>query len=125
MIAGPLSGLLLGMNGLLHIAGWQWMFLLQGAPAIVLGFVTLRVLADDPREARWLSPAEREALLTTLAAERKERPRRDLVAAIKDLRVLILTTIVQFGFTLGTYGIVIWLPLMLKGHHLTPERRSG
>ena len=90
VIAGPLSGLLLGMNGMLHIAGWQWMFLLQGAPAVVLGFVTLRVLADDPREARWLSSAEREVLLTTLAAERKERPRRDLVAAIKDPRVLIL-----------------------------------
>ncbi|HEX4266780.1 MAG TPA: MFS transporter [Steroidobacteraceae bacterium] len=121
VIAGPLSGLLLGMNGLLHIAGWQWMFLLQGAPAVALGFVTLRVLADDPREARWLSSAEREVLLTTLAAERKERPRRDLVAAIKDLRVLILT-VVQFGFTLGTYGIVIWLPLMLQGHHLSPTR---
>jgi MFS transporter, ACS family, tartrate transporter len=118
VIAGPLSGALLGMDGMLHVAGWQWMFLIQGAPAVVLGFVTMRMLADDPRDARWLSFAERAVLLTTLAAERKERPRGDLIAAIKDPRVLILT-IVQFGFTLGTYGIVIWLPLMLKGHHLS------
>jgi MFS transporter, ACS family, tartrate transporter len=120
VIAGPLSGLLLGMNGLLGIAGWQWMFLLQGAPAVVVGFVTLRLLVDDPRDARWLTAAERAALIQALAAERRERPRRNLVAAIKDLRVLILT-IVQFGFTLGTYGIVIWLPLMLKGQNLSPQ----
>jgi MFS family permease len=121
VVAGPLSGALLGMNGLLGIAGWQWVFLLQGAPAVALGIVTLRTLVDHPRDARWLSPAEREVLLRTLAAERKDRPRRDLVAAIKDLRVLILT-VVQFGFTLGSYGIVIWLPLMLKGNHLSPRQ---
>jgi MFS family permease len=120
VIAGPLSGVLLGMNGLLGIAGWQWMFLFQGAPAVVLGFVTLRMLVDDPRDARWLTAAERAALTQTLAAEHQERPRRDIVAAITDPRVLILT-VVQFGFTLGTYGIVLWLPLMLKGQNLSPR----
>jgi MFS transporter, ACS family, tartrate transporter len=121
VIAGPLSGVLLGMNGFLGIAGWQWIFLLQGVPAVALGFAALRILVDHPRDARWLSAAEREALMKALAAEHKVRPRRDLAAAIKDPRVLILT-VVQFGFTLGSYGIVIWLPLMLKGHHLSPRQ---
>lgn len=120
-VAGPLSGVLLGMSGFLRIAGWQWIFLLQGVPAVVLGFVALRMLVDDPCEARWLTAAEREALVSSLSAERREQPRRDLVGAIKDPRVLILT-VVQFGFTLGTYGIVIWLPLMLKGQGLNPRQ---
>jgi MFS transporter, ACS family, tartrate transporter len=121
VVGGPLAGALLGMNGFLGVAGWQWVFLLQGAPAVVLGFMTLRMLVDSPRDARWLTPDERDVLIETISAERRDRPRHDLLAAIKDLRVLILKA-VQFGFTLGSYGIIIWLPMILKGHDLTPSQ---
>jgi D-galactonate transporter len=117
IIGGPLAGVLLGMDGLLNLAGWQWMFVIEGLPAIVLGALTFKLLVDNPRDAVWLAPAEREVLLETLSAERRDRPRHDLVAAMKDSRVLVLT-LIQFGFTLGTYGIVMWLPLILKAQHL-------
>jgi cyanate permease len=106
------------MDGYLHLAGWQWMFLAVGAPAVVLGVFTYFLLVDHPRDATWLTPGERDALVTALSSERRVEAQHDLMAALKDVRVLTLTAI-QFGFTLGSYGIGIWLPLILKEHHLT------
>jgi len=118
LIGGPTAGLLLGMDNYLHLAGWQWLFLAQGAPAIVLGILTFRLLVDHPREARWLTPEERYALLQALGSECRIQAQHHFAAALKDARVLTLT-VVQFGFTLGSYGIGIWLPLILKQHALT------
>ena len=121
VVGGPASGFLLGMNGYLHLAGWQWIYIAEGAPAVILGILTWCLLVDDPRDAKWLTPDERQALLAALANERRSRVQHHFVAAMKDARVLILTMI-QFGFTLGTYGIGIWLPSILKQHHLTNIR---
>ncbi|MHB8813550.1 MAG: MFS transporter [Steroidobacteraceae bacterium] len=121
VVGGPAAGLLLGMNGYLHLAGWQWIYIAEGAPAVVVGILTYLLLVDHPRDAKWLTPDERHALLEALGNERRTRVQHDLVAALKDARVLILT-VIQFGFTLGTYGIGIWLPLILKQHHLTNLR---
>jgi MFS family permease len=121
VVGGPAAGLLLGLNGYLHLAGWQWIYIAEGAPAIVLGILTYCLLVDHPRDAKWLTPDERRALLEALANEHRSGVQHDLAAALKDARVLILT-VIQFGFTLGTYGIGIWLPLILKQHHLTNIR---
>ena len=121
VVGGPAAGLLLGMNGYLHLAGWQWIYIAEGAPAVVVGILTYFLLVDHPRDAKWLTPEERHALLEALGNERRSRVQHDLVAALKDARVMILT-VIQFGFTLGTYGIGIWLPLILKQHHLTNLR---
>lgn len=121
VVGGPAAGLLLGMNGYLHLAGWQWIYIAEGVPAVILGVVTWFLLVDDPRDAKWLTPDERRALLEALGNEHRSRVQHDLAAALKDARVLILT-VIQFGFTLGTYGIGIWLPLILKQHHLTNIR---
>jgi ACS family tartrate transporter-like MFS transporter len=118
LVGGPTAGLLLNMDGYLHLAGWQWVFLAQGAPAILLGIATFYLLVDHPKDAKWLTPAERNALLAALASEPRHHAQHDFVKALKDLRVLTLTAI-QFGFTLGAYGIGIWLPLILKEHQLT------
>lgn len=118
ILSGPLSGLLLNMNGLLGLAGWKWMFILQGLPASIIGIVVLVMLRDNPSQASWLSDAERHALIGALASERREKEKKDLRAALKDKRVLILTGI-QFGFVLGSYGIGIWLPTILKAHGLS------
>lgn len=121
LVGGPLGGVLLGMNGTLHLAGWQWMFVVEGAPAVVIGCLTYWMLVDHPRDAKWLTAAEREALLRVLADEPRDRPRHDLLPALKDVRVMLLAAI-QFGFTLGSYGIVIWLPLILKEYGLSNMR---
>ncbi len=118
LIGGPSAGLLLELDGYLHLQGWQWIFISEGIPAIALGIATFAILVDHPRDANWLSFEERNALLEALDAERSVHLQHDFVAALKDVRILILTAI-QFGFTLGTYGVGIWLPLILKEHELT------
>jgi ACS family tartrate transporter-like MFS transporter len=118
LIGGPVCGLLLQMDGIWGLAGWQWLFLMVSLPCIPLGLLTLRFLADRPEAAAWLTPDERDALNGVLSAEVRERPPPSWLAALRDSRVLILAAI-QFGFTLASYGIGIWLPLILKEYHLS------
>ena len=70
MIGGPISGALLGLDGRLGLAGWQWLFLLEGLPAVVLGVAVLRFLPDGPEDAPWLAPEQRTWLAARLATER-------------------------------------------------------
>ena len=117
VIGGPFSVLLLAMNGILGLKGWQWMFLVQGLPACILGVLVWRLLRDRPQDAHWLTPAERDALVSMLGEEHRERPASSLRAAFTDVRVLMLAAI-QFGFVVGSYGVGIWLPLILKAQGL-------
>jgi MFS transporter, ACS family, tartrate transporter len=71
VIGGPVSGALLGLDGHLGLAGWQWLFLLEGLPAVVLGFVVLAYLTDSPEDATWLTPEERGWLSRHLREERE------------------------------------------------------
>src|SRR3984957_11218270 len=80
VVGGPISGLLLEMDGVLGLAGWKWLFIVEGLPAVILGFVVLRVLADTPQTAPWLDDKERQVLGDMLAAEHRERPRASFVA---------------------------------------------
>ncbi|MER2196092.1 MFS transporter [Methylobacterium brachiatum] len=118
LLGSPISASLLGMDGFLGLGGWQWMFLIEGLPACLLGFACLWRLADTPKDATWLDDDERAALVNELANEKHEKPKKDLWAAMKDVRVVLLTTI-TFAFTIGSYGIGIWLPQILKGHGLS------
>ncbi|MBB4374424.1 MFS family permease [Bradyrhizobium sp. cir1] len=118
LIGNPLSACLLQMDGLGGLAGWQWMFVLEGLPACLLGLLCFVLLADKPTEASWLTPGEREALLQELAREEHTNVKKDVWLAIKDVRVLMLTGIV-FAFTIGSFGIGIWLPLILKTHNIS------
>lgn len=118
VIGGPISGLLLQLEGLLGLAGWQWMFLVEGLPASVVGLFILRMLSDRPEDAEWLSAEERAAVVSMLAEDQQDRPRHSLISAMADARILILTAI-QFSYTLGSYGVGIWLPQILKTHGLS------
>ena len=118
VVGGPLSVGILQMQGALELHGWQWLFILEGAPAIIMGVVTLLLLRDDPKDAAWLTPDERGALLAALERERTSRPRKDFLGALRDGKVWLLTAIL-FSYWLGINGIGIWLPLILKGHALS------
>jgi ACS family tartrate transporter-like MFS transporter len=118
VVGGPVSGLLLEMDGLMGFAGWQWMFIIEGLPACIAGFFILALLSDRPEDATWLLPEERAAMIAMLAEEQRDRVRHSFLPALKDVRVLILAGI-QFGYTLGSYGIGIWLPQILKTHGLS------
>jgi carbohydrate kinase (thermoresistant glucokinase family) len=116
VIGGPISGLLLDWNHRGGLAGWQWMFLLEAVPAILLGFAAWFFLADNPGRAPWLSPAEKSWLLQTLDGEASlasatstERPGLWFVNPR-----LWGFALVYFGLNTCTYGISLWLPTALN-----------
>jgi ACS family tartrate transporter-like MFS transporter len=117
VIGSPLSSELMRLQGF-GLDGWQWMFILEGLPAVVLGFVCLRFLTDQPRDATWLAPDEREWLTTTLAAERHAVAKAGLTtlrAALMQPRVWALA-IAYFGIVLALYGFNFWLPSLIAAH---------
>jgi len=118
VIGGPVSGLVLGMDGVAGLAGWQWLFIIEGLPAALLGIAALRVLPDRPEDASFLTAEERLLVRARIAAEKRERETRHLLTALADPRVLILT-VAQFGFTAGSYGVGIWLPQIMKDARLS------
>ena len=118
VVGGPVSGALLQMNGVGGLAGWKWLFILEGLPVAALGLLVLWRLADRPEDARWLDDRERQIVAERIALERREREVRRLLPALRDPRVLILSS-VQFGFLVGSYGVGIWLPQIIKAGHLT------
>jgi ACS family tartrate transporter-like MFS transporter len=118
VIGGPISGWLLTFNGLGGLAGWQWMFLLEGLPVVFVGVALLWVLADRPEDVTWLNDEERRIVRDRLAAEKRPREVRHLSVAIRDIRVILLA-LVQFGFLVGSYAIGIFLPLILREGQLT------
>jgi len=91
--------------------GWQWLFLVEGIPSCLLGFVVLALLPDTPSQARWLSVPEKEAVAAALA---REAPRQaNLFAALRDARLWVLA-LADFGIVLGTYGLALWLPQIVS-----------
>jgi MFS family permease len=118
LVGAPISGLLLGMDGIWGLAGWKWMFIMVSWPAAVVGLIVWVTLPDHPREARWLTREEIEAIAAMHAAETHDRPKKSVMGALSDPRVIVLA-IVQFGFTLGSYGVGIWLPLIFKEYGLS------
>ncbi len=116
VIAGPLSGALLTLHGMAGLSGWQWMFLLEGIPAVIMGIAVWRYLPDGPAEATWLTTSERETVVAILDEDSGTRKlaHADLLQAILSGRVWILT-LFYFLFAFGLYGISFWLPQILKG----------
>jgi MFS family permease len=118
VVGGPISGLVLQMDGVLGLAGWQWLFVIEGLPATLMGILALRVLPDRPEDAAFLTPEERQLVRAKIQSERRERETHHLLSALRDPRVLILT-VAQFGFTAGSYGVGIWLPQIMKDAKLS------
>ena len=112
VIGGPLSGALLSFDGF-GLAGWQWLFLLEGLPAIVLGVFVLKFLTERPEEAMWLSDAERATLVACLSEDSRAQPAETTARALSNRRTWLLA-VVYFTIPVTLYGIGFWLPQMLK-----------
>ena len=116
VIGSPVSGALLGLDGVAGLAGWQWLFIAEAVPPLVLSVVVWRALTDRPESAAWLSDAERRWLVSTLDRERREREsrRRFTVAqALRDPNVLLLSA-VYFGLVAGNYGVTFFVPQIVS-----------
>lgn len=117
VIGGPLAGYLLGMDGVVGLRGWQWLFLLEGLPAVFLGVVAFFYLTDRPERAHWLEPAERTWLTNLIDAEQaraRERHGIGLGRALLHPIVWVLG-LISFAFQSGSYGLTLWIPQIIKG----------
>lgn len=116
IVGGPLSAVLLKLDGMSGLAGWQWIFVAEGIPSVVLGVTTLWFLTDRPAEAKWLSPEEREYLDRTIRAETAEIARRGHVSLYRALLHPTVWRLSLLSFTLlvGLYSISFWLPQIVQ-----------
>ncbi|WP_211261250.1 MFS transporter [Pseudonocardia acaciae] len=117
VIGAPLSGLVLDLDGLLHIAGWQWLFVISALPAVVLGFVVLYRFTDQPSQAHWLPAEQRAWLVDTMTREQREvRSARkySVMGALRNPGVLLLATFF-FLYSFNSIGLTLWMPQVIKG----------
>jgi len=108
--------MLLTMHGMAGLSGWQWLFILEGLPAILLGVIVLFYMTESPERAKWLSAEERTWLVEQLRVEsrlRKQHGIRDLSHAVSSGKVWLLS-LIYFSLVIGMYGVVLWLPQIIK-----------
>ncbi|WP_024558986.1 MFS transporter [Franconibacter pulveris 1160] len=113
IIGAPLGGLLLNMDGIAGWAGWQWMFFIEGLPAVALAFVVWRVLPDKPADAKWLDKQDVAFIETTLAREAREASHAPSAFSLKkalSTRVFLLLVLIYFTHQFSVYGLSYFLP---------------
>lgn len=116
IVGSPLSAALLHMRGILGLAGWQWMFLLEALPAIALGVAVLFYLTERPERAAWLATDQRDWLVATMAAEQAAKAataKPGVLSGLGDIRVLALA-LVYLGTSAGLYTLGIWTPQIIR-----------
>src|SRR5437870_113891 len=116
IVGGPLSGVLFTLDGVAGLAGWQWIFIAEGIPSIVIGITTLFFLTDYPAAAKWLSTEERSYLDATMRAEKNDIVGRGHVSlwhALLHPKVWQLS-LLSFTLLVGMYSISFWLPQIVK-----------
>ncbi len=114
VIGGPLSGWIMtalaGVNGW---AGWQWLFLLEGVPSVLIGIAVLFYLDDSIAQAKWLTPPEKAILQTSIQAEQQSQTHMTIGQTLTNPQVLLLSAL-YFCFIMGLYGVSFWLPQLIK-----------
>ncbi|HKB84515.1 MAG TPA: MFS transporter, partial [Burkholderiales bacterium] len=117
-IAGPLAGLILKFfDGTMGYPGWRWLFIVEGLPSVLLGFVTLKAVIDGPARASWLTDAEKQHLADTLgreAAARTDTKHLSIWQTLANPKVLLFA-IVYTSLAIGIYGLALWMPQIIKG----------
>jgi ACS family tartrate transporter-like MFS transporter len=125
-LGAPLSTALLSLDGLGGFEGWQWLFVIEGIPAVLLGFVVLRYMTDRPADADWLPPPQREWLVAQLAREQAATAslhRASPMETLRDPKVLTLAAAFLCN-VVPIYGITMWLPLIVTSIRIAPASAS-
>lgn len=117
VVGNPISGALLTMHGLGGLAGWQWLFLLEAIPAIVLGIVVLLYLPNRPQEAGWLSDREKAWIQSRLQGESSSSSSSHShgLKFVFTSGLVWLLCLLYFLMNVGSYGYEMWLPTIVKG----------
>lgn len=114
VVGGPLSGWIMKTFAGLHgLSGWQWLFLLEGVPSVLLGVWTLFYLDDGIRSAKWLGEDDKQKLEQAIAADGKQQQHMPLAEMFSNGKVWLLA-LVYFLFVMGLYGVSFWLPQLVK-----------
>jgi MFS family permease len=124
VIGAQISGIILGLGGAFGLAGWQWLFILEAAPALVLSVVVWFYLTDRPADAHWLAADERAWLQNRLDQEVRQKENvhgLSVLQALLNPKVLALS-LVYFGAVATNYGTAFWLPQIVKGFGLTDAK---
>ncbi len=127
VIGSPISGLLLELNGAFGLDGWQWLFLIEGIPSILLGVITFIYLPDGPAKAGWLDAGEKQWISDRLEGERRETAaygHHSTGAAMRSGRVWTFAAI-YFAIIMSFYGITFWLPQIIKAFSGTSNVAVG
>ncbi|MDB5765318.1 MAG: Permease of the major facilitator superfamily [Collimonas fungivorans] len=125
VIGGPLSGWIMkAMPGVHGLAGWQWMFILEAIPSLLLGVVVIFYLQDRIRGAAWLSEAEKQLLESQVQAESSQKPEASLGQMFANPRVWLMA-LIYFCFVMGLYGVSFWLPTIIKATGVTDTFNIG
>lgn len=117
VIGAPLSGLILTYcNGLMGLAGWRWMFILEGIPAILLAYFYIRYLDNSPREAAWLTNKEKEEVINVIEKENRAKREIEHVSVWKALTnpLTLLMAGSYFLVLVGMFAMNMWIPLIIK-----------
>ena len=112
IIGGPISSLILEMNGTWGLTGWQWLFIIEGLPATLLAFAVPFMLPNGPHEAGWLSDDEKKVITSRIVREDRA-DKHDLGAALLDPRVITLGVALAF-VQVGLYGTQLWVPQIVQ-----------
>jgi MFS transporter, ACS family, tartrate transporter len=129
-VAGVLGGLIssqiLGMHGLYGLAGWKWLFIITGAPSVILGIIVAFTLTNNPQEAKWLSELEKKVLLDRLDSERDLSPNsKDSLGAVLRNRTVWFFALIYFCMALGMYGFQLWLPQIIKAFGESNDQQTA
>jgi MFS transporter, ACS family, tartrate transporter len=126
IVGGPVSGALLSLDGASGLAGWQWLFLLEGVPAMVLGIVVLFYMTERPADAHWLSDVERSALVETLRRDASDGPAsvQTVGSALASGRTWVLA-IVYFTIPIALYAFGFWLPQIIQASSTGSDFQIG
>jgi len=116
-IGPPIGGLLLHMDGLIGLAGWRWLYIMEGLPPIIMCFITWKLLTDRPKDAEWLEPEQRVWLQDRLDSEaaQKEAIRKFTLGQAFISPKIWLLTLAYVGQNFSSYALVFFLPLIVKG----------
>jgi MFS transporter, ACS family, tartrate transporter len=121
VIGAPVSGLLLGLNGAMGLKGWQWLFVIEGIPSVLLGIVAWFYLTDRPEKAEWLNAEQKAWLASKLQAENaaKQATGHLSLGQVLSSPKVIALSLIYFGYVGAVYGMQFWLPQIVKAFGLT------